>query len=167
MPMTLKVQLLIYPEYSFNRVPSGFPTASPGMLHTTKVYLQSSKCNLCLALILFNLVFQSFWFTGDTVLQWGDLKGTPKVTTRFHTINEHFNYNPNNIIINLIATQSWKNLNACIICRLTSWCEDWKQRTASNNHTAGGKKGRGRLLLHQSSFEASSISGRSAQASSP
>lgn len=165
MPMILKVQLLSYSKYSCNRAPAGLPIASPGMLRTTKVDLQSSKCICCLTLTLFNLLFQSFWITGDTLLHWSDLKGTAKVTTRFYTINEHSDYNPNNILINFIATQSWKNLNACVICRLTLWCADWKQRTASNNHTAGGKKGRGRLLLQQSSFEARSISGRSRLAS--
>lgn len=67
MPMSLKVQLLSYSEYSHNRVPTGLPTASPGMLHTPKVHLQSSKCILCLALILFSLIFQSFRITGDTL----------------------------------------------------------------------------------------------------
>lgn len=90
MLMTLKVQLLSYSGSSCNIVPAGLPTASPGMLHTIKVYLLTSKCILCSVLILFKLVLQSFWITGDTVSQWGDLKVTAKVTTHFNIINWTF-----------------------------------------------------------------------------
>lgn len=112
------------------------------------IQLKSSKHILYLSLILFNSVFLAFWITGDTlhhpsVLKRSGLKVTGKVTTFSYAINEYFDYNPNDILINVITTWSWKNLNGCIIRRLTLWLTDWKQRAASNNNTAAGKKAEG------------------------
>lgn len=112
-----------------NRITAGSPTASPRVLHTIEVY----------SITVFKMYsvfgFDSFQPSISGILNyWGhsppfkSLKErwfesfTCKVTTLSYTINEHFDYNPNSILINVITTWSWKNLNGCIICRLTLWC---------------------------------------------
>lgn len=108
--MSLKVHLLGYLKYLCNRIVAGLPKLPHLGWSPLSKYnqLEFSGCILYLA---FNVAFQPYWIIGDALCHSGllkrdDLKVTGKVTMFSYTINEHFVYNLNNILINVITTQA-------------------------------------------------------------
>ena len=83
----------------------------------------------------FSFAFHTFWMTGDALYHWRhlktcDLKVKDKVTPFSYTINEHRVYSPNNILINVIATYSRKNLNSYVTYRLILRCYRLKTKSS-------------------------------------